>query len=371
MIKRMPGIYEVRLRDQEKEVSEIRIFLIPGGRGKRSLMVDAGFGSWESLAVMEVAMEELGIRYENLDVFLTHKHHDHCGLASTYAKKGARLFMNPEEERHSYDCLYFRMGDEAAAEQREVLRSVGIAEDRTPKLWNQFMALNDRIGKKREPWVYTIHDYPYIPVREGQVFEYGEYRFQAVLLRGHTYGQMGLYDREKKVLFSADQVIDGIAPIVGTTHKDEHLLELYFQSLAQFKSDYRECTIFPAHNGQLEEPEKVVDRIVFSYLKKMEQVKQQTEAGTRVKVADENTGGENAACENGVSETVAEDNAEGKTVWEVTKKVYHIREIPEDDEDFVVMKSMISKTFSCLEYLYDRELVQRREEDGVLYWSGI
>lgn len=340
MIERVPGIYEVVLKDKEKEVSEIRIFLIPGGRGERSLMVDAGFGSWESLAVMEVAMAELGIRYENLDVFLTHKHHDHCGLASTYAKKGARLFMNPEEERHSYDCLYFRMGDEAAAEQRQVLRSVGIAEDRTPRLWNQFMELNERIGKKREPWVYTIHDYPYVPVKEGHLFVYGDYRFQAVLLRGHTFGQMGLYDKEKKVLFSADQVIDGIVPIVGTTHKDEHLLELYFQSLARFKKDYKDCVILPAHNGPLKDAPGVVDRIAFSYLNKMDQMKRHVE-----------------------------DGGEEKTVWQVAKQAYRIREIPMDDEEFVLMKSMISKTFSCLEYLHDRELVRREERDGVLYWT--
>ena len=58
-----------------------------------------------------------------------------------------------------------------------------------------------------------------------------------------------------------------------------------------------------------------------------------------------------------------------KTVWQTTKLVYGIKEIPEDGEDFIVMKSMISKTFSCLEYLYEQELVQRDYRDGRLYYG--
>ena len=70
-------------------------------------MVDAGFRKRQCLETMEEAMGSLGITYDELDIFLTHKHHDHCGLASVYAERGARLFMNPQEDRHCYDCLYY------------------------------------------------------------------------------------------------------------------------------------------------------------------------------------------------------------------------------------------------------------------------
>ena len=320
----------------------MRIFVVKGNRGERSLMIDAGFGSTESLSTMEVAMVELGIQYEDLDVFLTHKHHDHCGLATTYAKKGARLFMNQEEERHSYDCLYFRMGEEAAREQQKVLRSVGISREKTPEVWKKYMEMNEFVGKKREEWVYTIRDYPFIPVKEGQVFEYGQYRFQAVHLRGHTMGQMGLYEPEKRILFCADQVINRINPIVGTTHADEHLLELYFESLMKFKEEYSDCQIFPAHNGPVLNVASVVDRIAFAYLKKMDQVKRKVE-----------------------------ERGTPKTIWTVAQAVYGIGEIPANEEDFMQVKSMISKTFSCLEYLYDQELIQREFVDGEWLFLGV
>ena len=43
-------------------------------------MIDAGFRDQNCLEKMEHVLEELHISYEDLDVFLTHKHHDHSAL---------------------------------------------------------------------------------------------------------------------------------------------------------------------------------------------------------------------------------------------------------------------------------------------------
>ena len=104
MIMRLPGIYEERLSRFRDGETEINIFLIPGNHGERSLMIDAGFKDRRCLAQMERALSCLDITYDKLDVFVTHKHHDHSGLASEYAELGARILMNPEENRHHYDC---------------------------------------------------------------------------------------------------------------------------------------------------------------------------------------------------------------------------------------------------------------------------
>ena len=90
MIERASGIYEAALRSGEgKGVGEIRIFLIPGTFGNRSLMIDAGFGEAGCLEKMNRVLERLRIPVSKLDIFLTHKHHDHCGLASAFAERGA------------------------------------------------------------------------------------------------------------------------------------------------------------------------------------------------------------------------------------------------------------------------------------------
>ena len=125
MLERAPGIFEVELHSNQKSIDEIKIFLIPGKDGERSLMVDAGFRSRTCLHVMEEALGKLGITYDRLDIFLTHKHHDHCGLASEYAARGARLFMNPQEDRHCYDCLYYNHSHGSTEDQPRCCKASG------------------------------------------------------------------------------------------------------------------------------------------------------------------------------------------------------------------------------------------------------
>ena len=49
---------------------------------------------------------------------------------------------------------------------------------------------------------------------------------------------------------------------------------------------------------------------------------------------------------------------------------YGMKELPKNKEQFLLLKMITSKTFSCLEYLRDEDFVYRTEKDGVLYWEG-
>lgn len=341
MIERAPGIYEVALRSNEgKGVGEIRIFLIPGHDGERSLMVDAGFGEEVCFDQMMEALKELNLECSSLDIFLTHKHHDHCGLASAFAEMGARLFMNPEEDRHHYDCLYYHKSHDAMEEQIKVLRTVGVTEEKTPEIWKKFMEINERVGKRHERWAWVIEDYPYRPVYQGQLFRYGDYSFRAIGLKGHTYGQMGLYDDEHRIVFTADQILNGIVPIVATTHADEHMLEAYFASLEHLKSHYRGCLILPAHKGPIENVSGVVEHIASAYLDKLD-----------------------------IIDGIIRNAGQMMTVQQTAFLAYGIRKNPTGDDEFMKMKMVISKTFSCLEYLYAKGFVTRENRDGTLYWG--
>lgn len=155
MVERTPGIFEVILHSNKSSISEIKIFLVPGKEGERSLMVDAGFRSRQCLAVMEKVLEAFGIAYDKLDIFLTHKHHDHCGLASEYAARGARLFMNPQEDRHCYDCMYYNHSHGSTEDQPEVLRGMGITPEGTPEIWEMFMEVNRRASTNKA-WEFEI-----------------------------------------------------------------------------------------------------------------------------------------------------------------------------------------------------------------------
>ncbi len=358
----LPGIYRFSLSDTtvEQGVSKINIFIIPGKEGVnngRSLMIDTGFKNDDCLKILEGALEELNIRHDQLDIFLTHRHHDHCGLAGIMAQKGSKLFMNPQEERHPYDCLAYRVSDESLEAQKKVLRSVGITADRTPEIWDTYLAISDRV-QHHGKWVLAIWGFPYTEVHAGDKFCYGDYEFEAVPLKGHTYGQMGLKDYNKKLFFTADQLIHKVSPIIATTYPDEALLQGFFDSLRHIKTECSDWTIVPAHGEIIEDVPTDVDSIVFSYLDKA------TKARDLLKEVASEHSGETLAYHSGS----ADSRADYLTVQEVAEKTYGLT-IPKDESEFFIYKMIITKTYSLLEYLHGLDFITREMVDGVFYWS--
>ncbi|MBR5126980.1 MAG: MBL fold metallo-hydrolase, partial [Roseburia sp.] len=62
------------------------------------------------------------------------------------------------------------------------------------------------------------------------------------------------------------------------------------------------------------------------------------------------------------------NSAEALTVQEIAFRVYGVYTLPTDVEKFFTVKSIITKTFSCLEYLYDQGYCERMEQDGMLFY---
>ena len=62
------------------------------------------------------------------------------------------------------------------------------------------------------------------------------------------------------------------------------------------------------------------------------------------------------------------NSAEAVTVQEVAFRIYGVYNLPTDVNGFLKMKSILSRTFSCLEYLYDQKYCDRMEKDGMLFY---
>ncbi|MCR2045192.1 MBL fold metallo-hydrolase [Anaerosalibacter massiliensis] len=55
----------------------------------------------------------------------------------------------------------------------------------------------------------------FIPLEEGNKIEIGDYSFEVVDIPGHTPGHIGLYERDKKIFFCGDYVLDRITPNIA------------------------------------------------------------------------------------------------------------------------------------------------------------
>lgn len=338
MTEKIPGIFEIVFHSKLHGMSRVKVFLIKGKKGKRSLLIDAGFRNGESFNVLNEALNELEIAPDELDVFLTHKHSDHCGQAAVLARQGARLFMNPREETHKYDCMYCGRGRQWKQEQVHILRSVGVTSELEPQIWNYYMEFNKRAESSKD-WLLTVDDFPYHSVNAGDRLSYGDYELEAVALDGHTLGQLGLYDEEKKILFSADYIIKGMAPVIGTAYPDDQLLDKYFKSMEYIKKRCKGSLMIPSHGTALNDIETAAESMRVSYENKI-----------------------------AMAEEILEKH-EKRTIKDIACLVYGIERIPENDKEFMKLKTAITITFSCLEYLKDMKRAARTEDNGIFYYE--
>lgn len=61
--------------------------------GPRSLLVDTGFRQEPCREAMERELAEVGVDRDRMDVFLTHLHSDHTGLAPELVRPGCRVYI--------------------------------------------------------------------------------------------------------------------------------------------------------------------------------------------------------------------------------------------------------------------------------------
>lgn len=301
----------------------------------RSLMVDTAMCQPQDWKFVEDMLKSLGIRYGDLDIFITHDHPDHSGLVPELVKRGANVFMNPDETMWRADLLHCYLSDSRT--RKESLRTVGVTEQGTPEVYRAIM---DYTSRAHEEW-RRDGDFPFIPAPPGTVLECGEYRFEVVSLKGHTYGQCGLYERRHRLFFCGDQMMTTIVPIVASKGKDLGLLKSFLESMERMKHEYADCKFLPAHYGPIEDIRKEVDRIVLGYMDKCAIMRQ-----------------------------VLVDSGEALTTRDVGVRAYGRSQGPPDYRHFLSCTQIWAKTFSCLEYLYGEGFVGRTERDGIFYWQA-
>ena len=61
--------------------------------GERSLLIDTGFRQQSCREAMERQLAETHVDRDRLDIFLTHLHSDHTGLAPELIRPGCRVYI--------------------------------------------------------------------------------------------------------------------------------------------------------------------------------------------------------------------------------------------------------------------------------------
>lgn len=325
-------IYQEEISYENRHMSPRNLYLVKGRA--RSLMIDTAFRTRRELDIIKKFLKDTDTAPDWLDIFITHDHPDHTGLVPDLAALGARIFMNPEETKKRADLMHCYLVDDEARQRN--MRIVGVTMERTPEVYQAVMEYTRRAYAEQQ----EAADFPFLSVHPGDRLEYGEYSFQVISLKGHTFGQCGLLEQKKRLLFCGDQIMAEIVPIVGSQQTDLGLLKSYLESMGRMKHEYGGCRILSCHYGPIADVGQTADRIIYDYIEKCERMKE-----------------------------ILEQNGGPMTTREVGIRAYGRSEGPPDYSRFFSCTQIWAKTFSCLEYLYGEGFITRTEEDGMVYWQ--
>ena len=84
------GLYRLDIPLPGNPLKNLNSYLITG---ERNLLIDTGFRLDACREAMEHQLRELGVDLRRTDLFLTHLHTDHTGLAGELHRPGCRVYI--------------------------------------------------------------------------------------------------------------------------------------------------------------------------------------------------------------------------------------------------------------------------------------
>lgn len=223
------NIYTIPVPLPNNPLRQLNSYVIKGEG--RSLVIDTGFKLEECRKALCDGLEELGVDMNCTDIFLTHLHSDHSGLAAELATQSSKIYISRADGELLTLSLTQGLG------RVEEYRSYGFSEKELENFWE-----NPSMKYRQEsPFSFTY-------VADGDVLTYGGRRLEVIFTPGHTPGHVCLYDRANKVMFLGDHVLFNITPNITTWPFFEDPLGHYVHSLMDI-SIYDVRLPLPAHRG--------------------------------------------------------------------------------------------------------------------------
>lgn len=242
-INSRPDIFAINVPLPNNPLRELNCYVVK--TRDKNLIIDTGFNMPQCYKALSEGLNELKINIDKTDLFLTHLHADHTGLASSIMKKDSTIYMSKPD----YDY---------------------IARNLSRKYWESMDAcyLKEGFDEKELKSVRKVNPskifnikkmFDAVIVDDNFKFNVGEYEFTCIATSGHTPGHMCLYMENEKILFSGDHILFDITPNITRWKGVKNSLADYLNSLKKIKEFDIRITL-PAHRGN-KNNEDVYERI--------------------------------------------------------------------------------------------------------------
>jgi glyoxylase-like metal-dependent hydrolase (beta-lactamase superfamily II) len=203
----LPGVWRLRLPLPWPGVPHGNAWALAAGDG--IVLVDTGVHDPGSMAHLERAMDQVGLRVEHVRlVVCTHAHSDHYGQAATIVDRtGSELWMHPD---HGH--MLRAATDPAASFERriEVARASGVPE-RALEAYRAARKGNDDYGVARviEPDRALV---------EGVEVQTDLGAWRVVETPGHAPSHVSLFQPERRLLISGDHLLGRVSLFYDIGH---------------------------------------------------------------------------------------------------------------------------------------------------------
>ena len=228
----VPNLYRLEVPLPNSPLKWLNSYVVKGV--DRFLIIDTGFNQDECRNEMNANLRKLGVDLNKTDIFVTHFHVDHIGLAGRLATSNSKVYLNEREARQISSLRKDWVGH-----WRKLL-DVYVA--------NGFPAEDARKSLESHP----AHKYgltrevEFSIARDGDVITVGDFHFQCISTPGHSPGHMCLYEPGKSILVAGDHVLSDITPNIAYWLEMDDALNDYLVNLEKVQT-LQVKTVLPGH----------------------------------------------------------------------------------------------------------------------------
>lgn len=172
------GLYSIMERHHQNAEHGVMMYLVVGS--EKAALVDCGFGVTDTLRTFVEGITELPVI-----CIVAHGHPDHAGAAALFDE----IYMSPIDENLLPVSLSYerRMGDVFGEGPGGRQKSV-----------------DEELKAYCEEHIVMVDHLDYKPMNDGDVFDLGGKKLEAVWMPGHTQGSMALVNREDNYALISD-----------------------------------------------------------------------------------------------------------------------------------------------------------------------